>query len=124
MIPHAPFRVRRRNSQESVRNGRRYRVNRREWRVVCDRIPPAGDTLGIPVSSVIRMAERRFLRFFRGAGRTSPEELLHAARKGRGLTNCATFAHLSTPMPHAPNAIMYVISGDSYLSLATALRLA
>ena len=80
MIPHAPFRVRRRNSQESVRNGRRYRVNRREWRVVCDRIPPAGDTLGIPVSSVIRIAMRRFLQFFRGAGRTSPEELLHAAR--------------------------------------------
>ena len=48
--------------------------------MVCDRNPAAGDTLGIPVSSVIRIAERRFLRFFRGAERTSPEELLHAAR--------------------------------------------
>ena len=27
-------------------------------------------------------------------------------------------------MPHAPNVIMYVISGDSYLSLAAALLLA
>ena len=32
------------------------------------------------MSSVIRIAERRFLRFFRGAEGTSPEELLHAAR--------------------------------------------
>ena len=63
-----------------MRNGRRYRVNRRELRVVCDRSPAAGDTLGIPVSSVIRIAERGFLRFFRGAERTSPEDLLHAAR--------------------------------------------
>ena len=30
--------------------------------------------------SVIRIAVRRFLQFFRGAERTSPEELLHAAR--------------------------------------------
>ena len=33
-----------------------------------------------PLFSVIRIAERRFLRFFRGAERTSPEDLLHAAR--------------------------------------------
>ena len=39
-----------------------------------------GDTLVSPLFSVIRIAERRFLRFFRGAERTSPEELLHAAR--------------------------------------------
>ena len=32
------------------------------------------------MSGVIRIAERRFLRFFRGAERTSPEDLLHAAR--------------------------------------------
>ena len=49
-----------------VRNGRRYRVNRRELRVVCDRNPAAGDTLGIPVSSVIRIAMRRSLQLFRG----------------------------------------------------------
>ena len=48
--------------------------------MVCDRNPAAGDTLGIPVSSVKRIAARRFLQFFRGAGRTSPEDLLHAAR--------------------------------------------
>ena len=48
--------------------------------MVNDGNPAAWDTLASPVSSVIRIAERRFLRFFRGAGRTSPEELLHAAR--------------------------------------------
>ena len=48
--------------------------------MVFDRNPAAGDTLRSPVSSVIRIAERRFLRFFLGAERTSPEELLHAAR--------------------------------------------
>ena len=48
--------------------------------MVCDRNPAAWDTLGIPVSSVIRIAMRRFLQFFRGAERTSPEDLLHAAR--------------------------------------------
>ena len=48
--------------------------------MVCDRNPAAGDTLGIPVSSVKRIATRRFLQFFRGAERTSPEDLLHAAR--------------------------------------------
>ena len=32
------------------------------------------------MSGVIRIDARRFLRFFRGAERTSPEELLHAAR--------------------------------------------
>ncbi len=63
-----------------VRNGRRYRVNRRDLRVVHDRNLAMMDTLGIPVSSVIRIAMRRFLQFFRGTGHTSPEELLHAAR--------------------------------------------
>ena len=48
--------------------------------MVCDRNPAAGDTPGIPVSSVKRITARRFLQFFRGAGRTSPEDLLHAAR--------------------------------------------
>ena len=48
--------------------------------MVCDRNPAAGDTLRSPMSGVIRIAERRFLRFFRGVDRTSPEELLHAAR--------------------------------------------
>ena len=48
--------------------------------MVYDRNPAAGDTPGIPVSSVIRTAVRRFLQFFRGTGHTSPEELLHAAR--------------------------------------------
>ena len=48
--------------------------------MVCDRNPAAGDTPESPVSSVIRIAVRRFLQFFRGAERTSPEDLLHAAR--------------------------------------------
>ena len=48
--------------------------------MVCDRNPAAGNTLESPVPSVIRIAMRRFLRFFRGSGSTSPEELLHAAR--------------------------------------------
>ena len=64
----------------SVRNGRRHRVNRRELWVVCDRNPAAADTLESPMSSVIRIAMRRFLRLFRGAEVTNPEELLHAAR--------------------------------------------
>ena len=38
------------------------------------------DTLEGPVSSVIRIDARRVLQFFRRAGRTSPEDLLHAAR--------------------------------------------
>ena len=42
--------------------------------------PGRGDTPESPVSSVIRIAARRFSQFFRGAGRTSPEDLLHAAR--------------------------------------------
>ena len=63
-----------------VRNGRRYRVNRRELRMVCDRNPAAWDTPERPVPSVKRIAARRFLQFFRGAERTSPEDLLHAAR--------------------------------------------
>ena len=45
-----------------------------------DRNPAAADTLESPVPSVIRIAERRFLQFFPGVERTSPEELLHAAR--------------------------------------------
>ena len=48
--------------------------------MVCDRNPAAGDTLESPVPSVMHIAERRFLQFFRGAERTGPEELLHAAR--------------------------------------------
>ena len=48
--------------------------------MVCDRNPAAGDTPESPVSSVKRIAARRFLQFFRGAERTSPEDLLHAAR--------------------------------------------
>ena len=48
--------------------------------MVCDHNPAAGNTLESPVSGVIRIAARRFLQFFRGAERTSPEELLHAAR--------------------------------------------
>ena len=48
--------------------------------MVCDRNPAAGNTLESPVPSVIRIAMRRFLQFFRGSGSTSPEELLHAAR--------------------------------------------
>ena len=35
---------------------------------------------GSPVFSVIRIASGRFQEFFRGSGRTSPEDLLHAAR--------------------------------------------
>ena len=48
--------------------------------MVCDRIPPAGDTLESPMSSVKRIATGRVPEFFRKAGHTSPEELLHAAR--------------------------------------------
>ena len=36
--------------------------------------------MGSPVFSVIRIAANRFSAFFQGVGRTSPEELLHAAR--------------------------------------------
>ena len=64
----------------SVSNGWRLRVNRWELRTASDRNPAAWDTLGSPVSSVIRIDARRFLQFFRGAERTSPEDLLHAAR--------------------------------------------
>ena len=63
-----------------VRNGRYYRVNRRELQVVHDRIPAVKDTLRSPMPGVIRIDARRFLQFFRGAERTSPEDLLHAAR--------------------------------------------
>ena len=48
--------------------------------MVCDRNPASGNTLERPVSGVIRIAVRRFSQFFRRAERTSPEELLHAAR--------------------------------------------
>ena len=47
---------------------------------MCDRNPAAGNTLESPMSGVIRIAVRRFSQFFRGSGRTSPEDLLHAAR--------------------------------------------
>ena len=36
--------------------------------------------MGSRVFSVIHIAARRFSPFFQGVGRTSPEELLHAAR--------------------------------------------
>ena len=48
--------------------------------MVCNRNPAAWDTPESPVSSVKRITARRFLQFFRGAERTSPEDLLHAAR--------------------------------------------
>ena len=48
--------------------------------MVCDRNSAAGDTLGSPVSIVKRLATGRFSQFFWGAERTSPEDLLHAAR--------------------------------------------
>ena len=48
--------------------------------MVNDRNPAAWDTLGSPIAGVIRIAVRRISQFFRWAGRTSPEELLHAAR--------------------------------------------
>ena len=48
--------------------------------MVNDRNPAAEDTPGSPVSSVIRIDVRSFLQFFRGAERTSPEELLHATK--------------------------------------------
>ena len=48
--------------------------------VVRGRNPASRDTLGSPLFSVIRIAANRFQEFFRGSGRTSPEELLHAAR--------------------------------------------
>ena len=48
--------------------------------MVCDRNPAAWDTPESSVSSVKRITARRFLQFFRGAERTSPEDLLHAAR--------------------------------------------
>ena len=63
-----------------VRNGRYYRVNRRELQVVHDRIPAVKDTLRSPMPGVIGTSMKRFLQFFRGAEGTSPEELLHAAR--------------------------------------------
>ena len=63
-----------------VRNGRGYRVNWREFWMADQRNAAAGDTLESPVSSVKRLATRRFSQFFQEAGRTSPEDLLYAAR--------------------------------------------
>ena len=48
--------------------------------MVNDRNPAAWDTLRSPIAGVIRIAVRRISPFFRWAGRTSPEDLLHAAR--------------------------------------------
>ena len=48
--------------------------------MVRDCNPASRDTLGSPLFSVIRIPANRFQQFFRGSGRTSPEDLLHAAR--------------------------------------------
>ena len=64
----------------SVRNRRRYRVNRRTLQVVHDHSLAVKDTLRSPMPGVISTSMKRFSQFFRGAERTSPEELLHAAR--------------------------------------------
>ena len=63
-----------------VGNGRSYRVSRRELQVVHDRSLAVKDTLRSPMLGVIGTSMKRFSQFFRGAERTSPEELLHAAR--------------------------------------------
>ena len=61
-------------------NVRPDRVKRRDAATVHDNNSAVGGTLGSPVFSVIRIAARRFSPFFQGVGRTSPEDLLHAAR--------------------------------------------
>ena len=48
--------------------------------MVYDRNSADGGNLGSPVLSVIRIPARRLTGFFRGAERTSPAELLHAAK--------------------------------------------
>ena len=60
-------------------NVRHDRAKRRDAAVyVCN--SAADGALGSPVFSVIRIAAGRFPELFRGAERTSPEELLHAAK--------------------------------------------
>ena len=61
-------------------NVRRGRAKRRDAATVCDRNSAAGGILGSPVFSVIRIAGGRLSPLFQGVGRTSPEELVHAAR--------------------------------------------
>ena len=65
-----------RNSVGKVRH------DRAKWHdaAVYDRNSAADGAFGSPVFSVIRIAAGRFSEFFRGAERTSPEELLHAAQ--------------------------------------------
>ena len=69
-----------RTCSTAVGNVRHSCAKRRELATVCDRNPFAEGTLESPVFSVIRNATRRLLEFFLWRGRTSPEELLHAAR--------------------------------------------
>ena len=61
-------------------NVRQGRAKRRDAQAVCDRDSSAEGTLGSALFSVIRIAANRFPQFFLGAGHTSPEDLLHAAR--------------------------------------------
>ena len=61
-------------------NVRQGRGKRRDTATVYDCKSALGSILGSSVFSVIRIAARRFSPFFQGVGRTSPEELLHAAR--------------------------------------------
>ena len=63
-----------------VGSGLRDRAKRRDAQAASGRNSSAEGPLGSPVFRVIRIAANRFSQFFRGAGRTSPEELLHAAR--------------------------------------------
>ena len=67
-------------SRAYVGNGLSERVNWSDTGMVYDRNSADGGNLGSPVLSVIRIAARRLTGFFRGAERTSPAELLHAAR--------------------------------------------
>ena len=61
-------------------NVRPVRAKKRDTATVYDSDSAARGILGSPVLSVIRIAAGRFPGFFRGTERTSPEELLHAAR--------------------------------------------
>ena len=63
-----------------VGNGLRDRAKRRDAQAASGRNSSARGTLESTVFSVIRIAANRFPGFFRGDQRTSPEDLLHAAR--------------------------------------------
>ena len=63
-----------------MKNVRQGRAKRRDAETVYERNSAAEGTLESRVFSVIRIAARRLSAFFQGVGRTSPEELLHAAR--------------------------------------------